>query len=208
MLLSVILIGVTLSMDSALVGITYGIRGTKIPLFSFVVILFFSVFYAGISIAFGTILMSYLTEKVLTILGALIFAILGLNMIVSSFKNKKTNEITEQHLDEISLVERNVQMFKNPQNGDLDHSGVIEPKEAFLLTLALSGDSLVAGIACGMLSVSAWLFPILTGLFETLFLCFGIILGNKLNEKSALHDQAISVLAGSVMLLFALFKIR
>jgi putative sporulation protein YtaF len=207
MLLSVILIGVTLSTDSALVGITYGIRGTKIPFFSFMLILLFSIFYAAISILFGSFLNTFLDHQILTIIGALMLAALGLNMILSPFRKGKSESMQERDSEFSNFVDQNVQILKNPQDGDVDHSGAIEPKEAFFLTLALSGDSLVAGIASGMLSVSVWLFPIVTGLFQTLFLCVGILLGNKCNEKINLHDKYISILAGIAMITFSLFKL-
>lgn len=206
MLLSVILIGVTISIDSAFVGVTYGIKGTKIPLFSFIVIMFFSIFYAGVSIFFGSCLMTLLNQQILNAFGAFILALLGLNMILSSLKKDKGKE-KEQDAGLSKVVDMSVQVFENPQVGDVNNSGVIEPKEAFFLTLALSGDSLVAGIASGMLSVPVWLFSMVTGLFQALFLCFGIILGNKFNEKLISHNQHISVISGLTIIIFALLKL-
>ena len=59
-MLSILILGITLSIDSVFVGITYGIKGTKIPFSSFLIILIFSVFYAAISVLGGGCLKNFL----------------------------------------------------------------------------------------------------------------------------------------------------
>ncbi len=207
MLLGIMILGITLSIDSVFVGVSYGIKGTKIPFLSLAVILTFSIFYAGASILFGSWLKTLLSIQTVKIVGALILSALGANMIVKSFKKEKAEGSKKRILGVFKSVDMGVQVFKNSAVGDVDNSGVIDTKEAFLLTLALSVDALVAGIAGGILSLSVWLFPLTTGVLQTLFLCLGILLGNILKGKIKLHDKYISVFAGIAIIAFSFLKL-
>lgn len=207
MLLAILILGITLSIDSVFVGISYGIKGTKIPLLSLAVILIFSVIYAGISILFGSWLKTLLSIQTVKIVGALILSALGTNMIVKSFKKEKTEKSKKRGLGIFKSLNMGVQVFKNDAVGDVDNSGVLDVKEAFFFTAALSVDSLVAGIAGGILSLSVWLFPTATGVLQTLFLCTGIFLGNVLKGKIKLHDKYISVFAGIAIIVFSFLKL-
>jgi len=207
MLLNIIILGITLSIDSVFVGITYGIKGTKIPFFPFAVILVFSILYAGISILLGSYLKTLLSVHIVKIAGAFILTALGLNMIIKPFIKEKAEVSEKKALGLIKYLDMSVQVFRNSAVGDVDDSGVIDIKEAFFLTLALSVDSLVAGIAGGILSFSVWLFPLITGALQTLFLCFGIFLGNELKGKIRLHDKYISVIAGTAIIAFSFLKL-
>lgn len=201
----VILLGVTLSIDAVFVGITYGIRGTRVPLLSCAVILFFSALYAGIAVLCGSFLKTIISPPIIRAAGALLLALLGVNMIAKAFKAESAEKKKSSGLSKI--VDLGDQVFKNPNVGDLNDSGDIDVKEAFFLTLALSADALVAGIAGGMLALSVWLFPIVTGVFQTGFLCLGIFLGNSFKKKIRLHDKYISVIAGISIIAFAFLKL-
>lgn len=207
MLLSMIILGITLSIDSCFVGITYGIKGTKIPFFSFIVILIFSILYAGISIFVGCNLKTLLSEHVIKLIGVLTLSTIGLNMIYKAIKMEKTKTNEKNELNLINCANISVPVFKNPAVGDVDNSGVIEIKEAFFLTFALSADSLVAGLAAGMLSFSVLLFPIIIGVFQTLFLCLGIVAGNVYKDKLTLEDNYISIIAGVAIIVFSFLKL-
>lgn len=207
MLLSILVLGITLSIDSVFVGITYGIKGVKIPFLSFLVILVFSAFYAAISVLFGGCLKTLLSLYSIKILGVALLSALGINMIVKSFHKGRAEWQEQRETDLIDLVDMRVQVFQNPKVGDTDHSGVIEVKEAFFLTLALSADSLVAGVAGGMLCFSAWLFPVVVGLFQTLFFSLGIIFGKLFREKIRLRDKYVSILAGAAILALSFLKL-
>jgi len=206
-LLGIIILGITLSIDSVFVGISYGIKGTKIPFLSLAVILTFSIFYAGASILFGTWLKTLLNIQTVKIVGAIILSALGINMIAKAFKKENAEGGKKRDFGFLKSVDMGVQVFKNSAVGDVDNSGIIDIKEAFILTLALSVDALVAGIAGGILSLSVWLFPLTTGVLQTLFLCFGIVLGNILKGKIRLHDKYISVFAGIAIIAFSFLKL-
>lgn len=206
-MLSILILGITLSIDSVFVGITYGIKGTKIPFFSFLVILIFSVFYAAVSVLFGGCLKTLMDLNSIKILGVALLSGLGINMIVKSFHKGKAEQNSEKETELMDVVDMRVQVFQNPKVGDTDNSGVIEVKEAFFLTLALSVDSLVAGVAGGMFAFSVWLFPVVTGLFQTLFFSLGIVFGKLFKDKIRLQDKYVSILAGSAILVLSFIKL-
>jgi putative sporulation protein YtaF len=189
------------------VGITYGTKGMKIPFFSFLVILIFSVFYAAVSVLFGGCLKTLMDLNSIKIFGVALLSGLGINMIVKSFHKGKAEQNSERETELMDVVDMRVQVFQNPKVGDTDNSGVIEVKEAFFLTLALSVDSLVAGVAGGMFSFSVWLFPVVTGLLQTLFFGLGIVFGKLFKDKIRLRDKYVSILAGSAILVLSFIKL-
>ena len=205
MLLGIILLGVTLSIDSIFVGINYGIKGTKVPFLSLIVILAFSTLYAGISILFGCGLKALLNTYVIKIIGTQILFALGVNMIINSLKKEKQNS-KKISTGLIKTIDMSAQVFQNPNVGDIDISGVIDRKEAFFLTLALSADSLVAGIAGGMFSFSVWLFSVVIGLFQTLFLCLGLFVGNLFKKQTRLNDRYVTIAAVIALITFSVIK--
>lgn len=204
-MLGVVLLGVALSMDSVFVGVSYGLRGTKVPLASCAVILLFSTLYAGVAVLSGSFLKTLLDGRIIRLAGALLLAGLGTNMIVKACGKDKAEKKRGPGLK--NIVDISSEVYKNPNVGDVNLSGDIDVREAFFLTLALSADALAAGVAGGMLSLSLWLFPLVTGVFQTAFLCLGMLLGKLCKKRMKRHDRYVSLAAGIALIVFAVLKL-
>lgn len=212
MVFTVFLLSVSLSMDSLFLGLAYGIKQTKIPLTSKLIICLFSILYAIASILIGSSISYLLPKEAGKILGGSILAIVGIMMLINAFKQNKV--ITSDIINEkepktifklfIKSLDITIEVLKNPQAGDIDRSGTIDLKEAFLLGLALSLDSLGTGIGSALSGLTGWYIPVAIGFFQLFFLSAGLFFGRIFPLKQ--DNQFIKMIPGTLLLV--LFVIR
>lgn len=215
MILGMMILGISLSIDSAFVGFSYGIKGTKIPNLSKLVICVFSVLYAGISLLAGHALMNFLPPEAAKVTGALILALIGLGMVVKALEKKPDAEKpvlpaakrSGIHIFLIGPLEITVRILKDPDAGDLDKSGSIDLKESLLLGFALSVDALGAGVGSSLLGIGRWYLPFIIGAFQLMFLCTGLLAGKCLKNRVHVSEKRLSVLSGAVLIAFSCLKL-
>ena len=193
MLLSILILAVTLSIDALFAGFSYGLAGTKIPFSSKLIICAFSVFYAALALIAGHALAGVLPPLAGKIIGAGVLAALGVFMIIKSLLQKGNDQKLAEESPEgprtlftvmIKSLGITVQILKNnPEAGDIDHSGVIDKKEALLLGFALSVDSLGAGIGSALSGLCAWYIPFVVGFCQLAFLSVGLLSGVLLRGR-------------------------
>ena len=212
MAFAVMLLSVSLSMDSLFLGLAYGIKQTKIPLTSKLIICLFSILYAIAAILIGSSISTFLSKEVAKIIGGAILAIVGILMLISAFEQNKaiTSDIALENTPKtifklfIKSLGITIEVLKNPQAGDIDRSGTIDFKEAFLLGLALSIDSLGTGIGSALSGLTGWYIPVAIGFFQLFFLSAGLFLGKVFPFKQ--ENKLIKALPGTLLL--ALFILR
>ena len=175
-----------LNLDTISVGMAYGINNTKVPLMSKIVIFIFSVIYTGIAVIIGEQLEKILPEVLIKIVGCLILACIGVNMILKSSEGGKKNGHIES---------------------DIDNSGVIDIKEAVLLASTLSVDSFATGIATVTIEIGRLIFPVLIGIFQVTFLIFGIQIGRYFKKKSRIKERNMAIISGVILIVFSFAKL-
>lgn len=221
MVASIILLSVTLSIDALFAGLSYGLSKTKIPLGSRLVICAFSVVDTALAIFVGNMISSFLDPIVSKIIGAVILAFLGLFMIFKpqtekkSVITKKTADNEEKTRTIFKLFFKSfgitVQILKNNvEEADVDHSGIIDKKEALLLGFALSVDSLGAGIGFALSGVSNYYISPCTGLFQLIFLSIGVLIGNKfinkIKIKSKFEEKVTKIVPGALLIILGAIR--
>ena len=212
MAFAVMLLSVSLSMDSLFLGLAYGIKQTKIPLPSKLMICLFSILYAIAAILIGSSISTFLPKEAAKIIGGAILAIVGIMMLINAFKQNKavTSDIITENSPKtifklfIKSLGLTIEVLKNPQAGDIDRSGTIDLKEAFLLGLALSLDSLGTGIGSALSGLTGWYIPVAIGIFQLIFLNTGLFFGKIFPLKK--DNQFIKMIPGAMLLV--LFVIR
>lgn len=90
---------------------------------------------------------------------------------------------------------------------DFDHSKSIDPKEAFILGIALSLDGFGIGISSTMIGVNSLLFAIFVAVFQLLFLSLGNFFGIKINQVSKISDKIWSYISGSLLIIIGICQI-
>lgn len=213
MLFNALILALSASIDSLGVGITYGIKKTRMTFLSILVLFLLSFIITSISIIFGNILASFISPSFTTIVGGLMLCIIGCFVIYSSLRSEKM-EITHKKIYKrkeyniiIKFLGITINIIKDPINSDLDNSNQIDFKEAVFLGLALSLDSISIGFAGSTIGITSLCFPLFISIFQIVFLCAGRFLGKRINKISKLPNSVWNIISGSILILIGFSKI-
>ncbi len=224
MFINSLILAISSSIDSLGIGITYGIKNTKISYIAKVVLFVISFIISVISIWFGTVLKNIVPIHFSKYIGSFILILMGVFMCFQAIKNDNnksnsnfstfSNNISHHYINEekiysffIKFLGITIQIIKNPISSDFDKSNSIDAKEALFLGLALSLDSFCIGISLSMLDINSIVFPFSISLFQLFFMSFGNYLGRKLNKVSHFPDNVWSVSSGILLSIIGFFKL-
>lgn len=182
MFMSSVILALTSSIDSLGIGITYGIKNTKISLMSKIILFVISLVITSIALLFGNLLNYIFSDTLSQIIGNLILIIIGVYMIINS------------------------NMANKNSNYDFNHSNLIDPKEAIILGLALSLDSFCIGIGGSISGINYHIFPLLVGILQFIFLSIGNWVGNTVSNLSNFSNKTSSIISGALLIFIALLR--
>lgn len=207
-------LAISLSLDSFGVGISYGIRKVDIPLVSKLIICLFSIIYSGIAIVMGGFLYTALPPAVSRIAGVTILSGMGIYILLQALLKAEKSPGAEVRESRPRLPQTSkkapgmtIRVLKDPEEGDLDESGVIDIRESLLLGLALSIDAIGVGVGSALAGLGYAVVPFAIGLFQLMFLYAGIFLGRKAAGLERLNKKAVSLAPGLLLLMLALLRI-
>lgn len=222
--MSSLILAISSSIDSLGIGITYGIKNTKISYISKVILFIISFFTTIISIWFGDTLKNIFSESIAKIFGSSILIMIGFFMFFQALKkDKKDTKYCNNNLLKLDILNTKneqkifsffikflgitIKIIKNPSSSDFNNSNLIDPKEAFFLGLALSIDSFCIGIGGSIIGINSTIFPLLISIFQLIFLSIGNYLGHKLNNYSKIPNNIWSILSSILLITIGIFKI-
>ena len=194
---------IALSLDGLTAGMSLGFRSVKIPFISYLWIAMISCGFAGIALWFGEKSERLFSPCVGQFLGASVLILLGIRQLYQAFhpfskkqKHKKRGLLTTFHLWGLT-----VQILREPANGDLDHSGEIDVKEAILLGFCLSVDMLGAGIGLSISGIVNYWIALLVGIMQSANLVLGEYLGKQIKRGCPMNSLWESLSGGLLCLL-------
>lgn len=182
MLLNCILLALSVSIDSLGIGISYGIKHTKISKTSNFTLFSISFIVTSISIIIGNTISSILSEKFSVLLGSAFLMLLGFYGIYKNISNKTSNY-------------------------DFNNSNEIDKKEAIFLGLALSIDSFCVGLGSGIIGFNDLLLPIFVSVFQLFFINCSTNIANLLLSKFNISDNILSYISSFALILLGTLKI-
>ncbi|MBE5040812.1 sporulation membrane protein YtaF [Ructibacterium gallinarum] len=213
-MLSLLLIALSLCLDALGVGFAYGLRAIHIPLPSKILMSILSAFFALIAASLGKFLYAVLPPVAGSMIGIILLAGLGLYTILTSIHElyhptpaKKVEKKQSQYRFVIDFLGLTVTIVRHPSTGDLDHSKTIDLKESFCIALALSLDSLGAGIGYGMADGSILLFPLFICIFQFFLITIGTFCGRYLNQRIKFRETILAFIPGIVMIGLAIMRL-
>lgn len=174
-----LLIAFAVTIDSFSIGVAYGLKKVSIPLVSIFIINALCVGVFSISLIAGNILAYFLSYSVAEYVSAGILIALGIWIFLQIIISKSTFEqenglIKKIHIKSLGIA---INILKEPTNADMDVSGDIDKKEAVFLGIALSLDSMGAGIGASLGNVHTLYSVAFLALFNWLFLIGGMSIG-------------------------------
>ena len=182
MLINSLLLALSSSLDSLGIGITYGLKNTKISILSQIILSIISIIVTTISIMLGSVLKNFLSDIISKVIGSGILILLGIVIIIQTQTQK--------------------------ESFDFNNSNIIDPSEAVALGIALSLDSLCIGIGGSIFGLKISLFPILVALLQLLFLNLGNFFGRKLIKIGNIPSSIWSTLSGILLILIGFIKFK
>lgn len=183
MFLNVILISISLSLDALGIGISYKLKGVKITHLAKLVIGLVSVLIMWISLRLGEAVLYFMPPEVANILGIGILVLIALTFI------------------------RNALWGTEKTTYDFNKSKNIDLWEAVVLGIALSADSISAGIAAVTMGLGSILIPFLVGAMQVIFLYIGDYMLERIGIIKRMNKKLCGVLSGTLLLIIALLRI-
>lgn len=209
MFLAYLLLAISVSIDSLGIGITYGLRNTKIPIVSKIILFSISVIITEISLLIGNIIVQFVPINIAVLIGSILLILMGLFIIYQAFnsnKNKIYKKDKKVYQFFINFLGITIQIIRNPISSDLDKSKIIDYKEALYLGFALSIDSVCIGITSSIIGLSSFIFPFIVAIFQIAFLTFGKFLGEKLHNIKNIPDNIWNIIAGIILIIIGICK--
>ncbi|MGB8953829.1 MAG: sporulation membrane protein YtaF [Tumebacillaceae bacterium] len=222
-LLSLLVLAFAVSLDGFGVGITYGLRKIRFPLWSLLIVTLCSATMILVAMQVGGVLSSYISDFAARSLGAVILIGVGsfaIYNIVTQKEKERLDEnamedvqggaqplmpqqktVLELELKKIGLV---IQILRTPSSADVDRSGDISMKEALVLGFALSMDGFGAGIGASLIGFHSLTTAVTIALMNLLFIYSGIKVGTRYADASLLRKLAY--LPGLMLILIGISK--
>lgn len=210
--LTCLLLALSVSIDSFGIGITYGLRNTKISILPKILLFIISVFFTTFSIFLGNLLTDILPKNYVKLIGSILLFFIGLWIIYQAIKKDNKNTILSTNKEPkiysfiIKFLGITIKIVRDPKSSDLDNSKTIDWKEAIFLGIALSIDSIGVGIGGSIIGVNSFLFPILVASFQLIFLSLGKNISVKIFKLYKLPENIWSIISGILLIIIAIFK--
>ncbi|BCN32003.1 manganese efflux pump [Anaeromicropila herbilytica] len=182
MIFSIIIISISLSIDALGIGVSYKIKGVRIQREAKAIIGIVSMLMMLVAVMIGRHMSYYMPEDVCKIVGISILVLMGASIIRNSINHEEENTY------------------------DRDHSMEITGIEAILLALALSLDSVSAGIAVAAIGLGNLIIPVCVGLTQMFFLALGEWLVGRFHQLQNLNSKVCGLFSGSLLILIAIIR--
>lgn len=190
-MLNSLILAISSSIDSLGIGITYGIKNTKISFVGKLILFFISIITTYFSIFFGNLIQALFPAILTKLIGSLILIVIGIYICFESLKKQ----------DNYSNI------FNNPISSDLDNSKIIDSKESIFLAVALSLDSFCIGICGSIIDINLVFFPFLVSIFQLFFLSIGTFFGIHINKFYKLPQNIWSIISGILLIFIGFLKL-
>lgn len=192
------------SVDSLTAGLTYGTQRVKIRYSAYLVLIFVPALFITLANRIGSCIYFLLPETVLPVLSFTLLFLLSLSKLTESllrFLARRYPSLTRNWGVKIKQINIIFTVYLSPEDANRDDLQILSVREALLLSLALSLDSILAGMAftTGPLPWLALFF--LAALFNFLLFTAGYAFGHLVS--TVLHID-LSWLSGLFLLLLAL----
>ena len=206
-MLEILLLVFSVTIDSFIASISYGNSKIKIPIISIFLIDIISSSMLALSLIIGGFLQDYISINIAKIFSFIILFLLGLYRlfegILKSYINNKTKNSPplKFKLFDFNIV---LQVYANEIKADLDKSKILSYKEAIVLSIALSFDSLAVGFGSSLISINYILVFFISIFIGFITILLGSYIGNKFSEITNLN---LSWLSGFMLVILAFLRI-
>lgn len=192
------------SLDSMTAGFSYGTQKVHIKASSFLLLACIPAVFITAANRLSHLLFLFLPKEILPFLSFFLLFLIGCSKLLESlirYLAKKYPSLARNWGCRIKQLNIIFTIYLSPADANQEDLQILSAKEALLLSLALSLDSILVGMAFTTGSISWLTFLLLAMLFNLLLFSIGYVLGRLLCR--VLHID-LSWLSGLFLLLLAL----
>lgn len=206
--MEVLILVLSLVIDSFVASIAYGADKIKIPNIYIIIMNIISCLILTFSLTLGNCLEDIMPPYLPKYISFAIFVILGVYKLFEGFFKKymskflKNKEKLTFKLFDFKFI---LQVYIDETKADFDESKTISLKESIYLAMALSIDSLAVGFGASFININPLLMIIFCFIFGICSIKLGSFIGKKLLPKNS--NKNLSWLSGLCLLLVAFLKL-
>ena len=184
MILKYILLALSASIDALSLGITYGIKKTKMSKTANIIIFMIVLICSTIAILVGHFLSLLFSPTFSVLLGSSLLIMLGIYNVYKGVKKSNT------------FV-----------NFDIDNSNYIDNKEAIALALAVAVDASCVSMGAGIIGYISFILPVFMAVFHTFFVNCGNFIAKSIVERLNVPSNVLSIFSGILLVWIGIFRI-
>ena len=201
---ALILFLTAVSIDSLTAGLTYGTQRVRIKLAAYLILICVPAAFITVANRVGSYIFLFLPKSTLPILSCILLTLIGLSKLSESLIRllaRKHPSLTRNWGCRIKQIHIIFTVYLSPENANREDLQILSPKEALLLSLALSLDSVLVGMAFTTGPITLAALFVLAALFNLLLFSVGYGFGHLI---SCVLRIDLSWLSGLFLLLLAL----
>ncbi len=213
MIFGILILAISLSIDSLGIGVAYGVREIKIPLNAKIIISILSFTFTSISIFFGGLVVKILPPVAAKSFGIIILMLMGVWIIYQALHEKETEKKPpDEEKTILNILIKSlgisIKIIHHPETCDMNKSSTIDPFEALYLGTALSIDSFGAGIGSAAVGLNSIFIPVAVALCQLIFLCTGLFIGKKIavSKMIKVNNNIWSIISGSLLIVLGILR--
>ncbi|WP_309121405.1 sporulation membrane protein YtaF [Paenibacillus sp.] len=220
---SMLALALAVSLDGLSAGMMYGIRKIRIPAYSIGIVSLLSAFVLFGSMAVGGLFVEWLPERAARWTGAAILIAIGVWAIVQMLLTSRRESASDAdqlasagagepaeaektllqwEIRQLGLI---IRIWRTPSMADMDRSGVITASEAVLLGIALSLDSLGAGVGAALIGFPPVATSLMIGAACGACIAIGVKLGFLLSGWRWIGK--LTLLPGCILIVMGFMKL-
>lgn len=195
------------SIDSLTAGLTYGTGRVRIKLPAYFILVCVPAAFIAAANRVGSYIFLFLPESVLPFLSFFLLMLLGLSKLSESLIRaaaRRHPSLVRNWGCKIKQINIIFTVYLSPEDANQEDLQILSPKEALLLSLALSLDSVLVGMAFTTGAIPLVILFLLASLFNLLLFSAGYGLGHLI--YSTLNVD-LSWLSGLFLILLAVLAL-
>lgn len=186
--LSFLFLLLSLSMDTFLAAVSFGISNIKVPIYSIITLSFINTLFLIIACFLGEYIKLWIPISMIRILSSFPFFILGYLKIKTSKNLFQDNNL--------------ISIYQRPQTADRDYNKKLSFSEMFFLAISLSIDNLTVGIGI-TIEENAYFYLFLLNFLLTLG---AFLLGTILFSKFSYNSNKLSFISGIILIFVGIYR--
>jgi len=206
----VLFLSVVVSLDALVSGLTYGLKGMRLPFASLAIIGIVTVVCTALALGGAHVAAWFLNPRIAAVAGAMLLMLLGGYRLLLDYLTQDSPPELRSHSGAVRELKFSVgallvDIIVKPEAADIDRSMHIGALEAVLLGVALGLDNSVATLAASLGNHLPAYTPLVMGLVQTGLIAIGLHTSRRVVIH---HSKArLPYLSGAALVVLGLARI-